>query len=734
MAKSRPGQLAGADSGGGGGVHFPVPPVSFAGANLAAARVARNAYFSDAANGATRLEPFQRDQNLAIILNPADGSHVLETYLPGNSGQAYDATQWIDRGSSSVTDAHIDSRIAAPARANNPSGAFAVARIPAGIVRESELLAAIANLEGGVTSAYDTLNKLADQVITNVTVQNGRIVLTKEGGGTETADATGLAKSDDEINVLIHAALQHAVQGNTETGIDVTYDAATNTFDFAVTGGGDDSGGGGITLAQALAAILAGDNVTIDRGTEGQITISSTETSSGSATYDSPIRVDHLDINAPVGREVYLTRDIHHPGPEHIFSAVLGELTPNNIHGNPAFVGVSTVDFSGEGGSVATADTSAFPAVLNAARIAGIYENRDELFFTVAVNKAISSDAPTHINIGYVNAGHAPSTSDRAALTQHGADVTIGGQTYRLMRTAGRLLTAYYDNAIRDGGTPTLFFSLEYPDGYIEADGSLDRGTTETAGDYRSLGSGKWEPRVVILGEHAEASAATLGMLKWDSGRLYRNSPVHHTAQQVTWRDFATADLPAGYRWRGAFSTAPLLSGIQVNDVFYVSSRNRFYRHSTVTRAVQWDLPDFLGQFASEALADVPVTKVGQRAYFGGKLQVVDTYTNRLPDTYEWLPVVPTRFEETVGASPAVLPVGSYDLAIVADDSGDSNVDFGSKRLLLSEVPAADRKFYIRLRSGDDVRVTMRYDPTTRTLVYSTNTLASFSMKVIGEN
>ena len=79
----------------------------------------------------------------------------------------------------------------------------------------------------------------------------------------------------------------------------------------------------------------------------------------------------------------------------------------------------------------------------------------------------------------------------------------------------------------------------------------------------------------------------------------------------------------------------------------------------------------------------------------------------------------PARFEADVGASPAVLPVGSHEISIVADHRGATRTQAGSKRLLLSQIPAADQVFYIRLEGSDGVAVRMRYAPGTRTLTWS---------------
>ena len=81
----------------GHGLYLRKPADEFAGSDLAACRVARDTYFSAAANAAA-LREFQDNQSLAIILNPTNSTNnVFETYLPAASGTAYDATQWLDR-------------------------------------------------------------------------------------------------------------------------------------------------------------------------------------------------------------------------------------------------------------------------------------------------------------------------------------------------------------------------------------------------------------------------------------------------------------------------------------------------------------------------------------------------------------------------------------------------------------------------------------------------------------
>ena len=82
---------------GGGGLHFRVPVDRFTGATLTACRTARNTAFSSSGTLASVLAQYQGDQSLAIILAPTGADLAFETYLPGNTGNAYDATQWVVR-------------------------------------------------------------------------------------------------------------------------------------------------------------------------------------------------------------------------------------------------------------------------------------------------------------------------------------------------------------------------------------------------------------------------------------------------------------------------------------------------------------------------------------------------------------------------------------------------------------------------------------------------------------
>ena len=75
------------------------------------------------------------------------------------------------------------------------------------------------------------------------------------------------------------------------------------------------------------------------------------------------------------------------------------------------------------------------------------------------------------------------------------------------------------------------------------------------------------------------------------------------------------------------------------------------------------------------------------------------------------------RFEAGVGASPAILPRGTYKLHLLLNPAGEGRlvpVD-----VLISDLGAADKQFWGRADAGDERGVRMRYTAATRTLTWS---------------
>ena len=88
--------IGGGRGGGGGGLHFRRPADSFSGADIAAARTARDTFFGAMANAAALAE-FQNDDFLAIRLTVTGvAGNVFETYT-GSPGDAYDNALWVER-------------------------------------------------------------------------------------------------------------------------------------------------------------------------------------------------------------------------------------------------------------------------------------------------------------------------------------------------------------------------------------------------------------------------------------------------------------------------------------------------------------------------------------------------------------------------------------------------------------------------------------------------------------
>ena len=84
-----------ASGGGGGGTQLRNPPDIFAGANKAAAELARNTYFAAAGNKSV-LQQYQENQFLAIVLRYG-GTDSWQVYRTGQEGNAYAAANWLDR-------------------------------------------------------------------------------------------------------------------------------------------------------------------------------------------------------------------------------------------------------------------------------------------------------------------------------------------------------------------------------------------------------------------------------------------------------------------------------------------------------------------------------------------------------------------------------------------------------------------------------------------------------------
>ena len=234
------------------------------------------------------------------------------------------------------------------------------------------------------------------------------------------------------------------------------------------------------------------------------------------------------------------------------------------------------------------------------------------------------------------------------------------------------------------------------------------------------------------------ATSANRDKILYRAGRLWTNEPIHFADPTATYRDFATSDLPTGFTWGGAVQVSPSAGGQPDNRIIYSRPGGHFLRKITGGGSSWWvnySPPNWRGNQPNESAADHAIRGVGDVVFFGGKVQVAATYVPRTADQWHWVPMEKRRFEAVVGASPAVLPEGTHELAVLLRSVQNTNRNYKPLRVLLSDIPAADRRFFARGAGNDTTIATMRYNAATRTLIYSAagNDANIENIKAIGE-
>lgn len=264
-------------------------------------------------------------------------------------------------------------------------------------------------------------------------------------------------------------------------------------------------------------AMVTGDTLTVQRGTvdahtayRGRVDLLDVHEANTFAHQDSPVRVENLPVGAPAGRQVYLTATHTHPPTETIFSVPL-----EFIGGTTGFVGATVADLSSIGGPTAATNQASYPAIMNAARVAGIWQpltNHGGIVqrlrrIYVAVLGSIGT--PTHMHIS----GFDDRRFDLEAVTSNGTPVTInlGGNVHRVLQTTVEVYAMLA--TVTENGNP-LTFSLEYGTGFLAADGTIDTGGADHAiGHYEAITGGQWRTRSdsiisLLVAELANASDA----------------------------------------------------------------------------------------------------------------------------------------------------------------------------------------------------------------------------------
>ena len=156
---------------GGGGLIFRKPADVFTGADLAACRLARNTAFGSTGRLSGILAQYQSNQSLSIVLNPTNSvENTFETYLTGNVGKDYAATQWIARTNSiqgntgrTGSAAQVNATVVDPLIAAYVGGMSALVlaegQIPAALARDTELRTLLGNATARVSGLMSPTDK-----------------------------------------------------------------------------------------------------------------------------------------------------------------------------------------------------------------------------------------------------------------------------------------------------------------------------------------------------------------------------------------------------------------------------------------------------------------------------------------------------------------------------------------------------------------------------------------------
>ena len=132
-------------------------------------------------------------------------------------------------------------------------------------------------------------------------------------------------------------------------------------------------------------------------------------------------------------------------------------------------------------------------------------------------------------------------------------------------------------------------------------------------------------------------------------GRLFENVLHSATDPQVTYRDFATSDLPAGDTWGGAFQVSPSASSTAARTVIYsIPGAHFLVRVSAVAAYGGYSVANWRGPAADKAEADESVTAIGDVVYYGGTVRVVTAFTAGTSRSRSWVPIVTVPAEASV--------------------------------------------------------------------------------------
>ena len=159
--------------------------------------------------------------------------------------------------------------------------------------------------------------------------------------------------------------------------------------------------------------------------------------------------------------------------------------------------GASIVDLSSGGGPVRAGDVSGYPGVMNANRVAAIWQEEGQGTIRVTVRGDIGT--PTRFHVG----GLPDAAGEHTWALVQDVTRTVGGVEYRFMYAEGAVVPAELQAMAFAGSA--LRFSLGYGDpnllSYLAADGSLVAGSVQSVGAYTSNGDGTWTPSIDAIAD-----------------------------------------------------------------------------------------------------------------------------------------------------------------------------------------------------------------------------------------
>ena len=201
---------------GGGGLIFRKPADVFTGADLAACRLARNTAFGSTGRLSGILAQYQSNQSLSIVLNPTNSvENTFETYLTGNVGKDYAATQWIARTNSiqgnvgrTGSAAQVNATVVDPLIAAYVGGMSALVlaegQIPAALARDTELRTLLGNATARVSGLMSPTDKTKVDAV--------EVLSTADQTGIEIAGLLDtVIGNDDWRSQLANTELQDAI-------------------------------------------------------------------------------------------------------------------------------------------------------------------------------------------------------------------------------------------------------------------------------------------------------------------------------------------------------------------------------------------------------------------------------------------------------------------------------------------------------------------------------------------